>query len=112
MCTALSRSTIPPVHATFAQPHRRSLHGSQARHTRVGLLLDTVCNHFSWTYLVQRCGFLVLDTNPSFGAWWNRVDGQGTHGDENLGEVDALLPGATFVEKEGIYVNTEGRPQR
>ncbi|CAM9279519.1 unnamed protein product [Hapterophycus canaliculatus] len=37
---------------------------------------------------------------------------QGTHGDENLGEVDALLPGATFVEKEGIYVNTEGRPQR
>ncbi|CBN74464.1 ND11 homolog, NADH dehydrogenase (ubiquinone) subunit 11 [Ectocarpus siliculosus] len=37
---------------------------------------------------------------------------QGTHGDENLGEVDALLPGATFVEKEGTYVNTEGRPQR
>lgn len=37
---------------------------------------------------------------------------QGTHGDENLGEVDALLPGATFVEKEAIYVNTEGRPQR
>ncbi|CAN0063423.1 unnamed protein product [Ectocarpus sp. 12 AP-2014] len=37
---------------------------------------------------------------------------QGTHGDENLVEVDALLPGATFVEKEGIYVNTEGRPQR
>lgn len=26
--------------------------------------------------------------------------------------MDALLPGATFVEKEGIYVNTEGRPQR
>lgn len=37
---------------------------------------------------------------------------QGTHGDENLGEVDVLLPGATFVEKEAIYVNTEGRPQR
>lgn len=37
---------------------------------------------------------------------------QGTHGDENLGECDVLLPGATFVEKEGLYVNTEGRPQR
>lgn len=29
-----------------------------------------------------------------------------------MGEVDVLLPGATFVEKEAIYVNTEGRPQR
>ncbi|CAM9985655.1 unnamed protein product [Ectocarpus sp. 4 AP-2014] len=71
-----------------------------------------IYNHFSWTYLVQRYGHPVLDTNPSVGAWWNGVDGQGTHGDENLVEVDALLPGATFVEKEGIYVNTEGRPQR
>lgn len=37
---------------------------------------------------------------------------QGTHGDEHLGDCDVLLPGATFVEKEGLYVNTEGRPQR
>ncbi|CAM9528413.1 unnamed protein product [Choristocarpus tenellus] len=37
---------------------------------------------------------------------------QGTHGDENLSACDVLLPGATFVEKEGTYINTEGRPQR
>ena len=36
---------------------------------------------------------------------------QGTHGGENAGLADVVLPGAAFTEKEGIFVNLEGRPQ-
>ena len=36
---------------------------------------------------------------------------QGTHGDAGAHRADAILPGATYTEKNGIYVNTEGRPQ-
>ncbi|CAM9627692.1 unnamed protein product, partial [Discosporangium mesarthrocarpum] len=49
---------------------------------------------------------------PELKAAGKTVVYQGTHGDENLAGSDVLLPGATFVEKEGTYVNTEGRPQR
>ena len=36
---------------------------------------------------------------------------QGTHGGENASLADVVLPGAAFTEKEGIFVNLEGRPQ-
>jgi len=36
---------------------------------------------------------------------------QGTHGDRGAHRADVILPGATYTEKTGIYVNTEGRPQ-
>jgi NADH-quinone oxidoreductase subunit G len=35
----------------------------------------------------------------------------GTHGDRGAQRADVILPGATYTEKTGIYVNTEGRPQ-
>ncbi|HLY00523.1 MAG TPA: NADH-quinone oxidoreductase subunit NuoG [Roseiarcus sp.] len=35
----------------------------------------------------------------------------GTHGDRGAHRADVILPGATYTEKTGIYVNTEGRPQ-
>jgi NADH-quinone oxidoreductase subunit G len=35
----------------------------------------------------------------------------GTHGDRGAHRADVILPGATYAEKTGIYVNTEGRPQ-
>jgi NADH-quinone oxidoreductase subunit G len=35
----------------------------------------------------------------------------GTHGDRGAHRADAILPGAAYPEKTGIYVNTEGRPQ-
>jgi len=35
----------------------------------------------------------------------------GTHGDAGAHRADVILPGATYTEKTGIYVNTEGRPQ-
>jgi NADH-quinone oxidoreductase subunit G len=36
---------------------------------------------------------------------------QGHHGDRGAHRADVILPGAAYVEKDGIYVNTEGRVQ-
>jgi NADH-quinone oxidoreductase subunit G len=36
---------------------------------------------------------------------------QGSHGDRGAHRADVILPGAAYTEKDGIYVNTEGRPQ-
>ena len=35
----------------------------------------------------------------------------GTHGDNGAHHADVILPGATYTEKSGTYVNTEGRVQ-
>ena len=35
----------------------------------------------------------------------------GTHGDRGAHRADVILPGATYTEKSGTYVNTEGRVQ-
>jgi NADH-quinone oxidoreductase subunit G len=37
---------------------------------------------------------------------------QGTHGDAGAHRADVILPGAAYTEKNGLYVNTEGRVQR
>ena len=37
---------------------------------------------------------------------------QGHHGDAGAHVADIVLPGAAYAEKEGTYVNTEGRVQR
>ena len=37
---------------------------------------------------------------------------QGHHGDASAAQADVILPGATYAEKPGTYVNTEGRVQR
>jgi len=36
---------------------------------------------------------------------------QGSHGDKGAHRADVILPGAAYTEKDGTYVNTEGRPQ-
>ncbi|MEQ1753106.1 MAG: NADH-quinone oxidoreductase subunit NuoG [Micropepsaceae bacterium] len=36
---------------------------------------------------------------------------QGTHGDAGAHRADVILPGATYTEQHGTYVNTEGRVQ-
>jgi len=36
---------------------------------------------------------------------------QGHHGDAGAARADVILPGAAYTEKDGIYVNTEGRVQ-
>ena len=37
---------------------------------------------------------------------------QGHHGDEGAMRADVILPGAAYTEKDGLYVNTEGRVQQ
>ena len=36
----------------------------------------------------------------------------GTHGDRGAHKADVILPGAAYTEKNGLYVNTEGRVQQ
>jgi NADH-quinone oxidoreductase subunit G len=37
---------------------------------------------------------------------------QGHHGDRGAARADVILPGCAYTEKNGTYVNTEGRVQR
>ncbi|GGL61895.1 NADH-quinone oxidoreductase [Wenxinia marina] len=36
---------------------------------------------------------------------------QGSHGDRGAHRADVILPAASYVEENGLFVNTEGRPQ-
>lgn len=36
---------------------------------------------------------------------------QGHHGDQGAAVADVILPAAAYTEKDGLYVNAEGRPQ-
>ncbi|MEM0936654.1 MAG: NADH-quinone oxidoreductase subunit NuoG [Pseudomonadota bacterium] len=36
---------------------------------------------------------------------------QGSHGDRGAHRADIILPGAAYPEEQGLFVNTEGRPQ-
>lgn len=49
---------------------------------------------------------------PAFIAPGTFVIYQGHHGDRAAARADVILPGAAYTEKEGTYVNTEGRVQR
>lgn len=44
-------------------------------------------------------------------GWQTFVVYQGHHGDHGAERADVILPSAAYTEKNGIYVNTEGRPQ-
>lgn len=44
-------------------------------------------------------------------GWKSFVIYQGHHGDAGAARADVILPGAAYTEKDGIYVNTEGRVQ-
>ncbi|TQS72419.1 NADH-quinone oxidoreductase subunit G [Rhodobacteraceae bacterium] len=36
---------------------------------------------------------------------------QGSHGDRGANRADVILPAAAYTEEQGLFVNTEGRPQ-
>ncbi len=44
-------------------------------------------------------------------GWKSFVVYQGHHGDHGAQRADVVLPSCAYTEKDGIYVNTEGRPQ-
>ncbi len=51
-----------------------------------------------------------FDARSAIG-WQTFVIYQGHHGDHGAARADVVLPGLAYTEKDGIYVNTEGRPQ-
>ncbi len=56
-------------------------------------------------YLLGADEFDVSDTGGAFVIY------QGSHGDRGARLADIVLPGAAYTEKNGTYVNTEGRVQ-
>jgi NADH-quinone oxidoreductase subunit G len=58
--------------------------------------------------LLYLLGADEIDTENLGGAF---VVYQGHHGDRGARRADVVLPGAAYTEKDGTYVNTEGRVQ-
>jgi len=56
-------------------------------------------------YLLGADEFDLTDTGSAFVIY------QGHHGDRGAARADVVLPGAAYTEKDGTYVNTEGRAQ-
>ncbi len=56
-------------------------------------------------YLLGADEIDTSDLGPAFVVY------QGHHGDRGAARADVILPGAAYTEKDGIYVNTEGRVQ-
>ncbi len=59
--------------------------------------------------VVYLLGADEIDLKPFQSAF---VIYQGHHGDRGASVADVILPGASYTEKSGTYVNTEGRVQR
>ena len=51
-----------------------------------------------------------FDAKSAIG-WQTFVIYQGHHGDHGAARADVILPGCAYTEKDGIYLNTEGRVQ-
>jgi NADH-quinone oxidoreductase subunit G len=56
-------------------------------------------------YLLGADELDLSDTGSAFVIY------QGHHGDRGAARADVVLPGAAYAEKDGTYVNTEGRAQ-
>ena len=56
-------------------------------------------------YLLGADEIDTSDLGPAFVVY------QGHHGDRGAARADVILPGAAYTEKDGTYVNTEGRVQ-
>ena len=56
--------------------------------------------------VIYNLGADEIDIDP--GAF---VIYQGSHGDRGAHRADVILPGAAYTEEQGLFVNTEGRPQ-
>ncbi|HEY2444510.1 MAG TPA: NADH-quinone oxidoreductase subunit NuoG [Rhizomicrobium sp.] len=79
--------------------------GAGGRDTR-GILAGAARGEIDFVYLL---GADEIDMGALGKAF---VVYQGTHGDAGAHRADVVLPGAAYTEKEGLYVNFEGRVQR
>ncbi len=70
-----------------------------------GMLDGAMGGDIEVLYLLGADEFEVSRTGDAFVIY------QGSHGDRGARMADIILPGAAFSEKNGTYVNTEGRVQ-
>ncbi|HEY2891562.1 MAG TPA: NADH-quinone oxidoreductase subunit NuoG [Dongiaceae bacterium] len=70
-----------------------------------GIVNGATKNEIEFVYLL---GADEIDT-AHFGKAF--IVYQGHHGDHGAHRADVVLPGAAYTEKDGTYMNTEGRPQ-
>jgi NADH-quinone oxidoreductase subunit G len=70
-----------------------------------GIVAGSRSGEVEFLYLL---GADEIDTGNLGGAF---VVYQGHHGDRGARRADVVLPGAAYTEKDGTYVNTEGRVQ-
>jgi NADH-quinone oxidoreductase subunit G len=70
-----------------------------------GMLDGAASGEIEVLYLLGADEFDVSRTGGAFIIY------QGSHGDSGARIADIVLPGATYTEKNGTYVNTEGRVQ-
>lgn len=61
---------------------------------------------FSIIYLLSADEIDISDMQNCFVVY------QGHHGDKNASYADVILPSPAYTEKDAIYVNLEGRPQK
>ena len=71
-----------------------------------GILGGTSNGEIDFVYLLGADEFDMSKLGKAFVVY------QGTHGDAGAHRADVILPGAAYTEKEGLYVNFEGRVQR
>ncbi len=82
------------------------LPGSTGKSFR-GILEGTRKGEIRALYLL---GADEFDARAEIG-WQTFVIYQGHHGDMGANRADVILPGSAYTEKDGLYVNTEGRVQ-
>jgi NADH-quinone oxidoreductase subunit G len=81
------------------------LPGAQGRDV-AGIVDGAQKGEIDFIYLLGADEFDVAHLGRAFVVY------QGSHGDAGAHHADVILPGAAYTEKEGLYVNFEGRVQR
>ena len=71
-----------------------------------GLVEGAQRGEIDFIYLLGADEFDVAHLGRAFVVY------QGSHGDAGAHHADVILPGAAYTEKDGLYVNFEGRVQR
>src|SRR5438874_2224535 len=74
-------------------------------HDVAGILAGGRSGAIEVLYLLGADELDLSDTGSAFVVY------QGHHGDRSAARADVVLPGAAYTEKDGTYVNTEGRTQ-
>jgi NADH-quinone oxidoreductase subunit G len=70
-----------------------------------GMLAGSRSGDIEVLYLLGADELDLADTGSAFVVY------QGHHGDRGAARADVVLPGSAYTEKDGTYVNTEGRAQ-